>query len=454
MTKPPGAKNERELQPADLRGILKYVPMWRDHTFVVAIDGRVILDDGFAAVMVELAVLHNLGIRLVVVFGIGGPLQRRAETLGVPLTDVRGEGPVDDRTLELAVDTSGSVLHLLVQALSQNRVRCAAPNAIRATERGVIKGVDQIHGGRVDRVDHELLRNLMAQQIVPILGPMAFTRDGRPLRLNSDELAASVAETLSASKLVFLMAYPGLTLEGIFQLNLSIEELEAVLLARPHALDEEVRSRASFAIRTIKSGVPRAHLLDARIPDALLTEIFSTVGVGTMIHANPYAQVRRARRSDVGALHQLTKTGIKDETLRTRTRAEIEASFPEYFVYEIDQTIMGCCRLSPLGSKAERSAELMSVFVHRFYGRRGIGRALVEAALDAARTAGFDTVYAVSTQAAPFFVEVCGFQELEGPATPSALLQRTVQEARRGRILMRDLSDRDRESAQRKGIGT
>jgi amino-acid N-acetyltransferase len=426
--------NRRELEPADLRGILKYVPMWRDHTFVIAIDGAVMDEDVFAPLMVELAVLHNLGIDLVVLFGIGAPLVRRARDRGITLTDVDGSKAVDDVTLDLGIEVAGRLQHRLVQRASINGMRCAAPNVVRATERGIIGGVDHGHAGKVDRVDVTLLEGLLQQGVVPLVGPIAFGRDGRARRLNSDELATSIAAELSASKLIFMTMHSGLTLQGQFQLNLSAESLEARLAEDPEAVDEPVRSKAAAAIRAIERGVPRAHILDARLPDALLTEIFSSVGIGTMIHSNPYARIRPAQSHDAGSIHRLTKAGVDDQSLRVRTREEVEASIDEYFVYEIDESIVGCGRLAPLPS-APDAAELMSVYVHRAYGRRGLGRALVSFALDRARERGLASVYALTTQTAPFFVDVCGFREVNPSEAPAEIAER--RSARASRIFVR-----------------
>lgn len=433
-------QHERELQPADLRGILKYVPMWRDHTFVVALDGALIDEDAFGALMMELAVLHNLGIRLVLGFGIGGPLAAEARHRGIRISDDRCEGPVDAATLELAVQVSGVVQHRIVQAMTQNRIRCAVPNAVRATERGVIKGVDQLEAGKVDKVDAPLVRGLLQDGVVPILPPIAFNRHGRPLRLNSDELASSMATTLGASKLIFMQPHPGLTIRGAFQLNLSVEELERRMSEDPEGVDPEVRSKTLCAIRTVRAGVPRAHLLDARLPDALLTEIFSTVGIGTMVHANPYARIRQARPSDVPGIVRLTKAGVKEETLRRRSKAEVERAIDEYFVYEIDETLVGCCRLSPVDGHPDAS-ELMSVYVQRAYGGRGIGRALVEGAVEAARDRGNAKVFALSTQTTPFFVEVCGFSEIAREEAPTALRSRTQQDGRASKVVVIEFTD-------------
>ena len=420
--------------------------MWRDHTFVIALDGAVFLDDNFGPLLVELAVLHNLGIRLVLVFGISEPLRRRAADRGLALSDLRGDGPVDAPTLELAVETAGVLQHQLVRGANFNGMRCAAASVIRATERGILRGLDYGLAGKVDRIDLPFLTGLLDQRVVPILGPIAFGRDGQPRRLNSDELASAVAEQLSASKLIFMMTHPGLTFRGEFQLNLSVETLEQRMADDAEAVDEAVRSKATWAVRTIRRGVPRAHLLDVRLSDALLTEIFSTVGVGTMIHANPYAQIRPARPSDAASIHRLTQSGVQDEMLRVRTRAEVERHIVEYVVYEIDESIVGCCRLSPLESAAARAdpneAELASVFVHRAYAGRGLGRALVAFALETARTRGYEAVYALTTQTAPFFVDVCGFREVDHTQAPPELVRRAA--GRQSRIFVRRGSEPSR----------
>lgn len=436
MHHPPAPKKEhhRELQPQDLRGILKYVPMWRGHTFILSLDGAVLDDDTFGSLMMEVAVLHNLGIRVVLAFGIGEPLRSQALSRSRPISDSTGEEPVDQGTLDLSVEVAGAAQYALLRSLSQNRIRCAISNAVRATERGILMGQDHGHAGKVDRVDVSLLESLLDQSIVPVLPPIAFGRDGRPLRLNSDHLAAAVAESLRASKLIYVVSYPGLTLRGEFQLNIAVDELEDRLREDPDALDPQVRSKARAAIETIRAGVPRAHIIDSRLPDALLTEIFSNVGVGSMIHANPYTQIRPARRSDVGSIHRLTKAGTKDAALRRRSRGEIERNVSEYAVYEIDGSVIGCCRLAPLPEGD--GLELMSLFVLPAYGRRGIGRALVAYGQDRARVEGHRALYALTTQTGPFFTQICGFEELARAEAPASLRDKAISEGRNSRILM------------------
>src|SRR5690606_4042193 len=123
---------------------LKYVPQWRNHTFVIALDGSVIEEDNFNNLMLELAVLRNLSIRIIVIHGIGAQLAKLGQERDVAITDARGYGPTDEKTLELAVEAAGRVGHAISRGLTQMGLRVALPNAVRATERGILKGVDQL----------------------------------------------------------------------------------------------------------------------------------------------------------------------------------------------------------------------------------------------------------------------------------------------------------------------
>lgn len=430
-------ENRRELSPADLRGILKYVPQWRNHVFVVAVDGAVMEEDTFGNLLLELAVLRNLSIRLVLVHGIGHQLQNLAQERGQTLSDLRGYGPTDAATLNLAIEASGKVGAMLERGLTQVSLRYAFGSFLRATERGLIKGVDQLYSGKVERIDTDLLTRLLDQEVVPVIDPIAFNREGQALRINSDLLASELALALKASKLIFVLPYPGLSYKGSFRLNADVREVKAILEKEPETIDEPVRSKASYAVRTIEGGTPRAHIIDSRIHDGLLLEIFSKVGVGSMIHSNPYTQIRPARKRDVPALFNLTKLGVKDESLRRRSRQSLERDIGEYFVYEIDESVIGCVRLSPY--PGEDVAELGSVFVHPAYQGRHIGKTLVDYAVEEARQRRLKRLVALTTQAYPFFRNHAGFNDGSYADLPPALREEAEKSGRNSRALVRDL---------------
>ena len=429
--------NDRELSPADLRGILKYVPLWRNHTFVIALDGSVIEEDTINNLMLELAVLRNLGIRLVIAYGIGAQVIRLSKEQKVRISDARGYGPTDAATLELAITAANRVGHMIERGLTQNQLRCARVNVVRAVDKGIIKGVDQLFTGKSDKIDVPTLTRLMEQELVPVISPVAFTRDGTERRLNSDQLASDLAIALGASKLIFLLPYPGLTYKGQLRLNADVNEVKKILESSPETIDEPVRSKATYAVKTIEGGTPRAHIIDCRIHDGLLMEVFSKVGIGSMIHSNPYSQIRPAKRKDVGALFGLTKGAVREEYLRPRTRLSIEADIGHYYVYEIDDSIIGCFRITPYNRS--RTVELGSVYVHPAYQGRRIGKAMVDFAVETAAAARKNRIVALTTQTSTFFRETCGFLPGGPDILPKALRESLEKSGRNSQVFYRDL---------------
>lgn len=433
-----GRENDRELTPADLRGILKYVPQWRNHTFVIALDGSVIEEDTLNNLMLELAVLRNLGIRLVIVYGIGAQILHLARARHLKISEARGYGPTDYATLELAIESSGKVGHTIERGLTQNGLKCARVNAVRATDKGIIKGVNQLFTGKVDKIDTALLNTLVEQELVPVISPVVFTRDGSERRLNSDSLGCELAMALKASKLIFLLPYPGLTYRGQLRLNADVAEVKKILETDPETIDEPVRSKAAFGVKAIEGGTPRAHIIDCRIHDGLLKEIFSKVGIGSMIHSNPYSQIRKARRKDVGAIHALTKSAVREESLRARSRSSIEADIGEYYVYEIDESIIGCFRISHI--PRSRTSELGSVYVHPAYQGRRIGKAMVEFAVEEGLREKKNRLVALTTQSSAFFRDTCGFTSGQTSLLPPTLRSQLERSGRNSQVFFKDLA--------------
>lgn len=427
-----------DIKPADLRGILKYVPLWRDHIFVIALDGSIVEHENFSNLLLDLAVLRSLAIKVVVVHGIGWQLSAAAAREGITLSDVRGDGPTDANTLALATRVNGQVLHSLLQGLTQVGLRAAVTNAVRATEIGILHGVDQRHSGKVDKIDTALLRQLLDREIVPIVPPVLFDREGRPLRLNSDLLAAALARDLGASKLIYLTPHQGLTIRGEFVINVPVGEVRTLLDKDPEAIDSVVRSKARHAVATIDAGTPRVHIIDGRVDDGLLTEIFSKVGIGTMIHGNEYQQIRAARKKDVPALYAITKAAVKAEALRYRSQQNLEHEVDHFFVYEIDGSIIGCVSLIPYPGTG--IAEVAAVYVQAFYQGKGVGKKLVDYALIEARRRGFGKIVALSTQSYPFFNQVCGFSDGTIDDLPEARREALQKSRRNSRILVKDLA--------------
>lgn len=426
------------IKPTDLRGILKYIPRFRDQIFVIALDGAVIADENLSNLLVDIAVLRSLTIRVVLVHGISVQLKDLSETRGVPISNADGTGVTDAATLDLAVRASSRVSHLILEGLTQNGLKCAITNAVRSLPVGVIKGVDQQFTGKIDRIDRETLQHLIAAEIIPIVQPIGFGPEGRTLRVNSDLLAAEVAECLRATKVLYLSNQEGLLIDGEIRRDISLEVLRGILSTNPGAIAEASRSKAIHAVKAIEAGIPRVHLVDGRVYDALLNEVFSSDGVGTLIYGNDYQQIRKATRRDVRLIYGLTRHAVKREELLHRTQQAIEKNIDQFYVFEIDENIVACVTLQFYPDQPE-VAELGSLYVMPFHHKRGIGRKMVEFAALRAAERGATRLIALSTQSTTFFTSVCGFTETAKAILPLERLKRYDESGRNAKVLEREL---------------
>ena len=429
---------EISVKPTDLRGILKYVPMFREQVFVIALDGSVVSHEMFANVLLDVAVLRSLSIKVVLVHGIGQQLRELAEKRELSITDPHGEGITDKTTLQLAIDATAQVNLQIVQGLTKNRLRCAATNAVRSKEIGIIGGEDQKFSGNVDKLDLKLINQLLEGDTIPIVAPVAFNREGSSLRINSDLLAAKLAASLDASKLIYLTTQDGLRVEDKVLTNIPVVELEKLLEeTASNSIPERSRSKCKFAIEAIHSGTPRAHILDARLFGALLNEIFDKVGIGTMVYSNDYQSIRTAIHEDAYSIYNITRSGVRAEMLKERTQQSIEAEIGNYLVYEIDGSLIGCVHLRSYGDGSV--IEIGSVYVQPFYQSRGVGSRLIQYACDEAKRRGAASVFALTTQAVGFFTTVCEFSEANVNLLPQERQDEYRTNRRNSKVFIKEL---------------
>ena len=427
-----------DIKPTDLRGILKYVPMFQNQTFVISVDGRIAQDPLFNSLLLDIAVLRNLHIKVILVFGIGQPLRELAEDNQTTATDFHGTGVVDDATLKLATKAAGTVSHNIMQGLTKMGIKCATTNAVRATPVGIIKGEDQLHLGKVDRVDTESLQQILGNHMVPLISPIAFDRDGESLRLDSDHLATEVAVSIAASKILFITSHSGLTIDGQFHRALETEQLRSLFKAHVDELDETIQRKCRHALRALDGGVSRVHILDGLEADSLLNEVFSSVGVGTLFYNHDYQQVRAARPADAQALFELTRESTENEALAERSLKQIEDRIDSYFVYEIDGYILGCGSL--ISYPDNQSFELGSLIVKKTQAGKGLGQKLVAFAEKQAASLGGNRLLALSTQAFRFFTQKCGFQEGSIEDLPEERANQLEASQRNSKVLFKELS--------------
>ena len=429
--------DEHNIKPTDLRGILKYVPMFRDHVFVLAIDGSLVAHENFQNVLLDIAVLRSLNIKVVLVLGVGQQIETLAKQKETTISDPHGELETDAVTLELATEAAAMVSLEVMQGLTRNGLRCATCNGVRSKEVGILKGEDQLSSGAVDKIDDVLFNKLLDADTIPVITPIAFNREGAPLRINSDLLASELASKLNASKLIYMTTQEGLRISGKPLTNLPVADLEGLIKTATKQMPERLLSKFKQAAKAINVGTPRAHILDGRLFGALLNEIFDKVGIGTMVYSNDYQSIRRAVTADAHSIYNITQNGVRSESLRERSQESIATTIDDYLVYEIDGSIVGCVNLKIYDSGD--IAEIGSVYVQAFYQNKGVGRKMVEFACAEAQERGSRRAIAMTTQASKFFSKVCAFEEGTVNDLPTERREDYAQNGRNSKVLYLDL---------------
>ena len=404
---------------------------------MLALDGSLVANENFQNVLLDIAVLRSLNIKVVLVHGVGQQLKALAEQKQTTISDPHGELKTDAVTLELATEAAAMVSLELMQGLTRNGLRCATCNGVRSKEIGIVQGEDQLRSGAVDKLDDVLFNKLLDTDTIPVITPIAFNREGTPLRINSDLLASELASKLNASKLIYMTTQEGLQIKGQPLTNLPVTELEDLLETATDQIPERLLSKVKHAVKAIKAGTPRAHILDGRLFGALLNEIFDKVGIGTMVYSNDYQSIRRAVAADAHSIYNITQNGVRTESLRERSQESIEATIADYLVYEIDGSIVACVNLKIYDSGD--IVEIGSVYVQAFYQNRGVGRKMVEFACPEAQARGSIRAIVMTTQASKFFSKVCAFEEGTVNDLPAERREDYAQNGRNSKVLYLDL---------------
>ena len=425
------------MKPTDLRVILRYIPRFREKTFVLAIDGAIVTDDNFPNLLLDIAVLRSLNIRILIVHGAAQQVAGLAAERGLTPSNLDGTGVTDANTLQVSLTAANRLTHEILEGLSANDLRAVSTNAIIAHPLGIVGGVDHQFTGKVERVDVEMLQTLLSQGIVPVIPPLGFDGDGKTYRVNSDAIAFSLADQLRASKLIFLTTVDGLTRSGVLIRQILVGDLKALLTPPQADWPANLVSKARHAVAACEAGVQRVHIINGEVDEGLLAEVFSNEGIGTLVHANEYTQIRRALKKDIRALLNLTKNSVASAELVKRTRTSMEKQVGDYFLFEIDKNPVGCVALHIYPE--QNKGELAFLFVAPSHENQGIGVKLIQFVERRARELGLSELITLSTQAFTYFISQGGFHEGTPDDLPPARREKYDSSGRRSKVLVKRL---------------
>ncbi|MCC8986689.1 MAG: amino-acid N-acetyltransferase [Candidatus Contendobacter sp.] len=396
-----------------------YINAHRGKTFVVLISGEAVEADSFSSLIHDLALLHSLGIRLVLVHGARPQVEERLHEAGRQLRYVNGLRLTEGDDLRYVKQAVGRVRIRIEARLSLGianspmhgaRLRVVSGNLVTARPLGIRDGIDYGFTGEVRRIDDRAIRLWLDQDAIVLLSPLGYSPTGEIFNLSAEDVATATAIALRADKLLILSE--GRELRdpaGQLIRELSPSDAER-LFAQSPALAEDHARYLRQALRACQAGVRRVHLLSRRRNGALLLELFTRDGVGTMLTADIYEGLRPATIDDVGGMLELIQPLEEDGTLVRRSRERLEMEIDRFNLLERDGAIIGCAALYPF--PAERLGELACVAVQPAYRSRGRADALLHCIERQARTQGLERLFVLTTRAAHWFRER-GFEPAE-----------------------------------------
>lgn len=406
-----------------------YINAHRGRTFVIAFGGEAVADAGFAHFIHDVALLNALGVRVVLVHGARPQIEARLRERGIKMRYANGLRVTDVAALACVKEAAGSVrveveallsMGLANSPMAGARIRVASGNFITARPLGVRDGVDHEHTGEVRRVDVQGIEQALADAAVVLVSPLGYSPSGEVFNLSAEDVATVVAAELHADKLLYMVEGAGV-LDTKKRLVRQLKPAEAQkMLAAKGTPTTDIKRLISGAVQACRKGVRRVHLISRHTDGALLLELFTRDGIGTLISADAYENTRPATIDDVGGILELISPLEGDGVLVRRSRERLETEIGYFAVMERDNAIIACAALYPYIK--EGCGELACLVVHPDYQDSGRGEALLAHMEHGAKQQKIKRLLVLTTRTAHWFVER-GFMAADIKALPVARQQ-------------------------------
>jgi amino-acid N-acetyltransferase len=389
-----------------------YIHAHRGRTFVVVVGGEAVADRSFEKLIHDLAILHGLGIRLVLVHGARPQIEERLNLRGAEIRYIDGLRVTDEAALACVKEAAGAVrveveallsMGLANSPMAGARIRVASGNFVTAKPLGVREGVDYQHTGEVRRVDADAIRERLDAGAIVLVPPIGYSPTGEVFNLHAADVAGAVAMAVGADKLISLVEGKGLTdRRGRPILNLTPREVDDLLVSDTRLTEDLLLHLANGAV-CCRGGVKRVHVLSRATDGVVLRELFTREGAGTLITAEAFEQMHAATLEDVGGILELIRPLEESGVLVRRSRELLETEIDRFTVVQREGMTIGCAALYPYPE--ERMAELACVTVHPDYRGAGRGDVLLEHMERLAREQGIERLFVLTTQTAHWFLE-------------------------------------------------
>ena len=437
------------------RAVAPYIHAYRGKTFVVGVTGELIAAGKLNAFVQDLAILHAMGIKLVMVHGFRPQVDEQLAAKGHTSRYSHGTRITDAVTLDCAQEAAGQLRFEIEAAFSQGlpntpmanaTVRVVSGNFLTARPVGIVDGVDFMHSGLVRRVDGATIRRAIDIGALVLLSPFGFSPTGEAFNLRMEEVATATAIALQADKLLFMTEIAGITennadpvlaTDSVIDTELALADAKRLLASLPAAAKPtDAAFYLQHCVKACEGGVERSHILPFAVDGAILQEIFTHDGIGTMVVDEKLEELREATADDVGGILQLIEPFEQDGTLVKRSRTEIERDAGLYTIIEHDGVIFACAALYPYPEA--KTAEMAALTVSPQSQGQGDGEKILKRVEQRARAAGLQSIFVLTTRTMHWFIKR-GFVQMEPDWLPDAR-KRKYNWDRKSQVLVKKIS--------------
>ncbi len=386
-----------------------YIHAHRNKTFVIFFSGETLVSECDNLIH-DFALLKSLGIRLVLVHGIRPQIDQRLKQQNITPEFYQNLRITDDNALQCVKEAAGLVRVEIEALLSMGlanspmagaKIKVASGNFVIAKPLGIIDGVDYQHTGTVRRIEHSAIHQQLQQDNVVLISPIGYSPSGEIFNLAAEQVATEVAIALNAEKLL-LLNEQNCTANQQLIAQMTVSEAEMLLQQATSISASQVKSLKA-AIQSCQQGVNRVHLINRTIDGALLIELFTRDGTGTLISSNPFEEIRPACLHDIPGILELIKPLEQQGHLAKRSREKLEMEINDYIVIERDGLIIGCTALHKMNNT--QSAEIACLAVHPDYQKATRGNSLLNHLINKAKTQKLTELFVLSTQTMHWFIE-------------------------------------------------
>lgn len=388
-----------------------YINRHSDKTFVLMLPGEAITHTNFHNIVHDIALLCSLDVRLVLVHGARPQIDARLQEADTYSNFHKNLRITDTESLHLVIQAIGEARTIVEAALSTSLpnspmhdadMQVISGNFVVAMPHGVIDGVDLQHTGKVRKVHTKSLNAALDSGAVVLLSPLAYSPTGEIFNLSFSDVATHVATAIKADKFLAFIEGNGITDdEGNLIRQLSLQECKNYLNDHGEKISFDLQQAISASYLSCLQGVPRAQLVSYSTDGALLTELFTRDGLGTMIYSGHYEQLRPATIDDVGGILDLIRPLEEQGILVRRSRELLETEINKFHVMEKDGAIIACAALYPYGEMAELSC----VATHPEYRNGGRAAQLLQQIEKQALKQKIKQLFLLTTQTAHWFIE-------------------------------------------------